>query len=207
MRTFKNYLLLGLIGSGLTFSSCGDDDAPGEELEEEEIDQVVLTFTNADGNELKFEANATDTEDFDLDVINLNAGATYTLTIELFNTVEGENVTEEIRDEAPDEHQFFFAWTEGVFSEPSGTGNISPATTDTNDTVVGATGGDVEYKDLDNNQLPIGLETDWTTAPAATSNGRFRVVLKHQPGVKSATTTSNDDGSDIDITWTININE
>jgi hypothetical protein len=49
------------------------------------------------------------------------------------------------------------------------------------------------------------LETSWTTGAA--SSGTFRVVLKHQPGLKSATSGSSTGETDLDITFETNIIE
>ena len=57
----------------------------------------------------------------------------------------------------------------------------------------------VNYEDEDDAGFPLGLETTWTTGNAAT--GTFRVVLKHQPDIKSATSDSTDGESDVDISW------
>ena len=40
---------------------------------------------------------------------------------------------------------------------------------------------------------------------ATSADGSFNVVLKHQPGVKSATSTANDGGTDVDITFDISV--
>ena len=100
------------------------------------------------------------------------------------------DVTAEVEEEG-DEHMFFFSWTNNVFNDPTGNGNID----NRND--------DVNYEDEDANGLPLGLETFWTTA--STSSGNFRVVLKHQPELKSATSDSNTGETDLDITFVINI--
>jgi hypothetical protein len=105
------------------------------------------------------------------------------------------NVTEEVEEEAV-EHMFFFAWTNSVFSDPTGDGNVD----NRNDPV--------NYEDDDNEDgvgLPLGLETNWTTINASV-NGTFRVILKHQPDLKSATTTSNDGESDLDVMFSLTVN-
>ncbi|NJC26544.1 T9SS type A sorting domain-containing protein [Neolewinella antarctica] len=108
----------------------------------------------------------------------------------LTNSIEGEDITTEIMEE-DDEHLFFFAFAEGVFSDPTGDGNI--------DNRADA----VNYKDVDENGFPVGLSTNWTTQ-ASMGGGEFRVVLKHQPGIKSATSTTDDGGTDVDLTFTLN---
>lgn len=197
MNRFKNYLLFGLIVSAAFVSSCGDDDAPPAENEEEVIDLVRLTFTpQGGGTAIVVDATDPDGEgaaDFVLENIDLNTSTTYTLALELQNTEEGENITEEIEEE-DDEHMFFFSFTTDIFSDPAGNGNID------------SRADDVNYNDQDANGQPVGLSTSWTTSDVASSSGDFRVVLKHQPGIKTATSTAGDGESDIDLTFTININ-
>ena len=101
-------------------------------------------------------------------------------------------LTEEIEEEG-DEHIFFFSFTNNIFSNPTGDGNID------------ARAHTINYNDQDVNSQPIGLSTTWTTAAENTENNTFRVVLKHQPGSKSATSTTGDGSTDIDQTWTIKI--
>ena len=198
MKHIKNYLLVGIIVTGGLLASCGDDDAPAAENEEEVIDLVTLTFTPQGGG-TAIVATATDPDgegaaDFETEVINLNINTTYDLAIKVENSEEGENITTEIEAE-DEEHMFFFAFTNNIFSNPTGNGNVDNRADDMN------------YNDRDADGNPVGLSTSWTTADVASSNGDFQVVLKHQPGIKSATSSSSDGETDIDITWTININD
>jgi hypothetical protein len=171
-----------------------DPRAPSCENEEEVITDVILTFTPVNGGEPVI-ARAQDPDGegvLDLEILDdivLEADKSYVLTIELLNTIEDEDITKEIEEEA-DEHMFFFQWTQGVFSDPTGNGNVD----NRNDPV--------NYNDFDDNNLPLGLSTNWTTSVTLTE-GEFRVVLKHQPGVKSATSTVEDGETDIDLTWKI----
>jgi hypothetical protein len=102
------------------------------------------------------------------------------------------DITEEVEEEA-DEHMFFFAWTNNTFSNPTGNGNVDNRS------------DAVNYVDKDSKGLPLGLETSWTTI-ITSGNGTFRVILKHQPDLKSATTTSNDGESDLDVTFNLTVN-
>ncbi|WP_420578121.1 hypothetical protein [Ekhidna sp.] len=198
MKHIRNYLLVGLIVTGGLLTSCGDDDAPAAENEEEVIDLVTLTFTpQGGGTAIVAKAEDPDGEgvtDFETEAINLNINTTYNLSITIENTEEGENITEEIAEE-DEEHMFFFSFTTDIFSDPAGNGNVDSRS------------DDVNYSDQDADGNPIGLSTSWTTADITSSNGEFRVILKHQPDIKSSTSTSTDGESDIDITWTININD
>jgi hypothetical protein len=54
---------------------------------------------------------------------------------------------------------------------------------------------------------PIGLTTSWTSAASSTTGKFFRVLLKHQPGIKSNSSTSIDGETDLDITFfPLNVN-
>jgi len=64
----------------------------------------------------------------------------------------------------------------------------------------------VNYNDFDGNNLPVGLSTTWETENAGGA-GTFQVILKHQPDIKSATSTVNDGGTDVDLTWIVSIVE
>ena len=178
-----------------TVNVAEDPDAPPCENEEEIITDVVLTWTPVGGGD-PVVATAKDPDGegvLDLAVegpINLLESTEYTLTVELRNDIEGEDITAEIMEE-DDEHMFFFGFTEGIFSSPEGDGNI--------DNRADA----VNYNDQDENGLPVGLSTGWTTATTM-AGGSFRLVLKHQPDIKSETSTADDGGTDVDLTWVIN---
>jgi hypothetical protein len=126
----------------------------------------------------------------------LAADSDYTLTLTLINelaspTDPGYDISAEVEEEGA-EHLFFFSWTNNVFSDPSGDGNID----DRKHTVY--------YNDADENGLPIGLSTNWSSSLNAAS-GKFRVLLKHQPDLKSQTSNSSDGETDLDIEFVINI--
>lgn len=132
--------------------------------------------------------------------INLAANKTYTLTIALINELaqpsDAEyNITSEVEEEG-DEHMFFFSWTNNVFSNPTGNGNV-----DSRSDAVNYTGG---TNSKDANNRPLGLTTTWTSAANAAS-GSFKVLLKHQPDLKSDTSDSTAGETDLDITFTINV--
>ena len=180
-------------------TSCDDDD-PVREDTPELITKATLTFTPSGGG-VAVVASATDpdgegVQDIEIDgPINLSDNTTYTLTIQLINELADPadpeyNITEEVEEEG-DEHILFFSWTNNVFSDPTGNGNIDNRT------------DDVNYNDEDVNGQPIGLETTWTTA--GVSSGKFRVVLKHQPELKTATSSSDTGETDLDIEFDMNV--
>ncbi len=193
----SNYfrILSGLIVLSLAIAGCSDDDDPPVENPEEVITDVTLTFTPSGGG-TAITASASDPDgegpdDLKVDGdITLNANTTYTMTIELTNDIENEDVTEEIERE-DHEHMFFFAFTNDLFDSPAGNGNV-----DNRDDAL-------NYNDQDENQLPVGLSTSWTTGDAA--SGTFQVILKHQPNLKTATSDIDDGESEVDVTWDLSI--
>ena len=180
--------------------SCDDDDEPTKEDTPEMITKATLKFTPTGAGQA-VTAVATDpdgegVQDIGIDgPINLAANTSYNLSIELINELaepsDAEyNITEEVEEEG-DEHMFFFSWTNDVFSDPAGDGNIDNRS------------DAVNYDDEDGQGQPIGLQSSWTTAAA--SSGTFRVVLKHQPEIKTATSTSTTGESDLDLEFEINV--
>lgn len=202
IELLKNFRLMALLFSALFIASCSsDDDAPEEEDEVEVITNLKLIFTNnADASDV-VEASAADPDGEgvqELQVlggISLAADTQYTLTFEILNALDPDDV-EDIGDEVAeedDEHQFFFSFTDGAFDSPAGDGNIDTSS------------DSINYNDNDDNSNPVGLSTNWTTAATPTTDGSFRVLLQHQPDIKSATTGATDGDTDIDVTFTLNI--
>lgn len=197
-------LIFLLVTLPVFFSMTGcDDNDPVKEDTPELITRATLTFAPATGGS-PVVVTATDpdgegVQNITVDgPINLVKGKTYSLSIALINglaepTSEEYNVTAEVSEESH-EHLFFFSWTNDVFSSPAGNGNIDNRS------------DAINYSDEDVNGLPLGLLTSWTTASAAAS-GSFRVMLKHQPDLKSATSTSSTGESDLDVEFTINIQD
>lgn len=195
-------LLLSFAFASVVFLSGCDDNDPKKENTPELITTATLTFTPVGGG-TTVTVTATDpdgegVQNIGVDgPINLAVNKTYTLTVELINELADPsdpeyNITEEVEEEG-DEHMFFFAWTNDVFSDPAGNGNMDNRS------------DDVNYNDEDNNGLPVGLSTSWTTIET-TASGSFQIKLKHQPDLKSASSTSATGETDLDLTFTININ-
>jgi hypothetical protein len=200
MKTLRFICLLLVAGSLLFLSGCKKDDPKPENIPEA-ITKATLTFTPAGGAPAIVIATDPD-GDGPLPrtlsgPINLVKNVSYTLKITLINelakpTDPEYDITAEVEEEA-DEHIFFFAWTNNTFSNPTGNGNVDNSS------------DAVNYVDRDTKGLPLGLETSWTTINA-TGTGTFRVILKHQPDLKSATSTSNDGESDLDLTFNLTVN-
>ena len=188
-----------LLSPVLLFTACTeDDDIPEAENSEETITNITLTFT-PEGGGTPVTATWVDADGEGsgapvLTDIILAANTTYTMDIDLINAIDPDNpesITEEVEEES-DEHMFFFNWTDGIFSDPTGNGNVDNRA------------DQVNYEDpMDDNGYPVGLETSWTTGDAMT--GAFQVILKHQPDIKSATSGVADGESDVDVTWGITI--
>jgi hypothetical protein len=203
INPFKNLQLLAILFSVITIIGCSNDDdiAPEEENEVEIFTDVTLIFTNTADNSDVVRASAQDPDGTGiqelqiLDAITLAADTEYTLTYEILNALDPsdvENIGDEILEE-DNEHQFFFSFTENVFSDPTGNGNIDAAA------------DPINYNDADENGNPVGLSSAWTTAGTASSEGSFTVRLQHQPDVKTATSGSNDGDTDFELTFALTI--
>jgi hypothetical protein len=181
--------------------SCNPDD-PKKEDAPELITKATLTFTpQGGGNTVTVSATDPDGEGVqDLqaeDNILLATGKTYDLSISMINELaapgeDGYDITEEVEEEGA-EHLLLFSWNNNIFSSPSGNGNIDNRS------------DEVIYTDTDSKNLPVGLTTRWTTPQTGGLSGSLRVVLKHQPGLKSQTSGINIGETDMDLTFTVNI--
>ena len=201
IEKIRNFRLIILFFAAIAITSCSnDDDVPEEENELEVITDVKLVFTNTTDASDVIEASAQDADGLGigelmvLNQINLDANKTYILSFEIFNNLEtpGEDIGDEILEE-DNEHQFFFSFSDGAFSNPGGNGNIDTAS------------DPLEYNDQDENGNPVGLSTTWTTSAEALSGGNFTVTLKHQPDVKTATSGANDGETDFNLRFVLNI--
>ena len=203
INPFKNLQLLAILFSVITIIGCSNDDdvAPEEENEVEVFTDVTLVFTNtADVNDV-VTASAQDPDGTGiqelqiLGAITLAADTEYKLTYEILNALDPadiEDIGSEILEE-DNEHQFFFSFTENVFANPTGNGNIDAAA------------DPINYNDADENGNPVGLSSTWTTSSTASSGASFTVRLQHQPDVKTATSGSNDGDTDFALTFALNI--
>jgi hypothetical protein len=201
IRNIKRLLSAAMVA--ILFVACSDNEPQKEDVPEL-ITKVTLTFTPLTGKAVVVSAIDPDGEGVqDLAVdspINLEANKTYVLSISLANglaepTSPDYNVTQEVEEQGV-EHMFFFGWTGNLFSNPAGTGNISQRQDPVNYF------GDANS--VDQNNLPLGLSTTWTTANSG-ATGTFRILLKHQPGLKSTISTSSDGETDVDVTFELKI--
>lgn len=145
------------------YTSCTKkDDTPDEEQELITTLKIVATnITNAaDVRTFMFkDLDGAGGNEPTIDNIALPANAVYNVAIEVLDESKtpAESITAEIAAEKND-HQFFFVPSAGL--------NLTNS-----------------YQDVDDNSLPVGLATRFTTG--TTSTGVLSVTLKHQPGIKN----------------------
>lgn len=185
MKTTK-FFISALFCLTLLASCSDDDDTILPPNEEEVITDVTLSFVNnADANDtVTLESIDPDGEDGPtVPTQNISGsftlGATYTATIELYNSIEDEDITVEVTDEEPDEHFFTYAIN----------GLDMTFARSTNDVVR-----------ADGNKL--GFETTWVANTAST--GSITVNLFHESesvddSIAGGTQTGG--STDVDITF------
>lgn len=177
MRKTRTFLL-PLLLVGLVLAGCDSTEPEDDAGEEELITRVVLSLVETGTAARTITVTAADTNGDevldDIQTLTLTAGETYTGTVELFNDLETppEDITEEVEEEDY-AHQFQY-------------------------TVTGATGVTVSDRDLDRNNLPLGLTFTITVADDATASGgaTLQVVLRHydEAGPDNPTPKQNDVG-------------
>lgn len=161
-------------------SSEPDDDAGENEL----ITEVTLLLTDPTGASVRAVASDPDGDGVDImiDTLTIEAGVIYNGSIQFEDTVNGEDITEEVEEEA-DEHQVFYIWGGDLESR-----------------------GNVVYDDQDNNNLPLGLRYVIQVGGTASGSGSLNVVLSHyDDGPKNGTDRS--DESDVDIVFPVVVTE
>ncbi len=157
----SHILLLPLLVAGVLLAGCDTTEPEDDAGEGELITRVVLSLTEAGASTRTITVTAEDSNGDtvidNIQTLTLTAGQTYTGSVALYNDLEDppENITEEVEEEDY-AHQFQY-------------------------TVTGATGVTVSDRDLDRNNLPLGLTFTLTVAGDATASGgaALRVVLRH----------------------------
>lgn len=188
MKTTKIFASAFIALSLLASCSDDDDDAPEQAIEEEVVTDVRLIFVNTTDatDTVTLEIIDTDGEDGPAAPVESNptsaftAGQTYTASVELFNSIEGEDITEEVTVDLPNEHFFTYATTLGV-----------DFTRSANDIV------------RTNDDQSMGFRTTWVANTAGTGTITLRLV--HLP-----TTVDDSDefgsvtggSTDVDVTFT-----
>ena len=160
LKIVSLYLLALLI---FGFSSCKSED-PEKENDGEVITDVTLKFQELNSSNALvgsvFSFKASDPQGIEVgktptvQSISLTKGKNYQMTIEVTNSIEGEDITQEILEEA-EEHQFFFlgqVFDSSFFS--------------------------IQYADAGG--IALGVKTNVTvSASTGTNNSSMRVVLRH----------------------------
>ncbi len=183
MKKRTNSILLIAIAATIIWTGCKRDrnkiiEPPPPANEEEVITTMKITFVDSSNNANVKSATFRDPDgdgglSYDIfDTIKLEPNKTWITSILLLNETESpaDTISNEVLDEGVD-HLFCF----------TATGNSA--------TVV--------RTDLDNNGLPIGLQTKWYTTAAG--NGTMQVELRHQPGVKNGTCAVGDTDISVDF--------
>jgi len=138
---------------------------PTNPNEQELITTFKIVFTDANGVLPNVEAQFVDIDGPGgnnpsvFDTIRLVANATYNASITLLNesAIPTQNITQEVEEEGVD-HLFCFDLTSGLNAV-------------------------ITRTDLDANNLPIGITSQWVLGAAST--GTTTIRLRHQPGVKN----------------------
>lgn len=189
-KLFRPYTAFLLLGGLLSTTACKENADPEPELEQELITTVVLRLEPADkGQQVTVTWRDLDGPGGQAPVIDnlvLKPNTVYNASLSFLDESMpahgAHDITEEIRTEGS-EHEVFYVVTGGA--------NVSFAKN--------------VQTDLDSNNRPIGLETVATTAAAST--GAVRIVLKHQPGLKTAFSTIETGETDVDVTFPTVIQE
>ena len=154
-------------------------DSPEEIHDEETINRVTLTVTDASGASADYTWNEGDNEP----TINLSANSTHQVSIAFYDAsdaAEVDNITEEVIEEA-DEHFVFFQVNSAALT-------------------IAAASDDV----TDSDGVTINLNTQWTTTDA--SSGVVLVYLVHEPTSKTGATRSALGGStDVELNFPVQI--
>lgn len=188
----RGALALALLGA-LTLTACDsgepDDDGAGEE---ELITEVSVTLTNTadasdtvtitvsdpdgDGDGLTFSPSS----------VTLRPGATYAGSIKLRDTINDEDITEEVEEEA-EKHLFRYAF------DPASAGTISPTDAESDYTSENENGGD----------YAVGLAFQAAVASGASGSGTLNAVLYHFDDAPKSGSTATSDETDIDIAFPV----
>jgi hypothetical protein len=181
---------LALLGS-LTLTACDSGEPDDGAGEEELITQVTLTLTPVGGGQA-LTITATDADGdgagltFSPNRLALTPGTTYAGSIQLLDTINDENITEEVEEEA-EEHLFRYSF------DPASAGTVTITDTESDYTTVDENGGD----------FGVGLDFEAVVAAGTSGNGTLNVLLYHfDEGPKTSTTATSDE-IDVDIAFPV----
>lgn len=180
----KLYLLLFavlLIVQSSLYMGCTKKDN-NQDSEQELITTLALVMTNttnaADIRTFAFrDADGNGGNEPTIDNINLPANAVYDVAVSILDEskIPADDITTKIAQRKND-HQLFFVPSVGL--------NLTNT-----------------YQDTDDNNLPIGLSTRFTTGSVST--GILSVTLKHQPSIKNNNIATGE--TDIQVNFSVDI--
>lgn len=177
----KQTLIIAIcLGIFQAISSCKKDadlpKLPSPVNEPEVITSFTITFTDSANSNNTVIARFIDNDGDGgnqptaFDTIKLKPNTSYYAKVAIFNGIVGEEITEEIEEEATD-HLFIYKPTDVALN--------------------------VVITDKDNNNLPIGLQSTWRTG--GNSSGSVQVILKHQLGIKDGTESPGETDIDLNF--------
>lgn len=176
----------------LVLTAC-DSGAPTDRAGEEElITQVEVTLANTADASDTVTITATDADGdgvgltFSPASVALRPGATYDGAIELRDTINGEDITEEVAGEA-EEHLLRYAF------QPVSAGAVVATDAESDYTAEDTNGGD----------FAVGLTFRATVAAGASGSGALEVVLYHFGAGPKTSDTATSDEIDVDIAFPI----
>ena len=175
------FLKYALLASTLVFASCSDDDNTPDEVNEEEVITTLTVTLDSGTDQIVLQYQDLDGEGSDPAVITvsgtLSANTVYDGSIVLLNEIEGENITEEVEEEA-DEHQFFYTVGSGL--------NVT-----------------TDYNDADSMGNPVGLSFILSTSDA--SSGALTFTLRHEPNKPNDGLETAGGETDIEVTFDVTV--
>ena len=189
--SIRLFSLLALLAAPLALTACSSgepDDINPEELitrveltltnDEDLNDRVTISFSDPDGDGENFT--------FSPASVTLRPGATYLGTIELMDTINNEDITGEIEDEA-EEHLLRYAFS------PSSSGTII------------ATDSESDYSTVDENNgdFAVGLTFQAVVSASASGSGTLDVLLYHFDDAPKTSSTDTSDEIDVDVSFPV----
>ena len=176
-----------------SLSAC-DSGEPGDggAGEEELITQVQVTLTNTADASDSVTITASDPDGdgagitFSPARVALRPGATYDGAIELRDTVNNEDITEEVAEEA-EEHLFRYTF------QPTSAGTITITDNEDDYTADRANGGNYS----------VGLAFRAAVAAGASGTGTMTAVLYHFDDAPKTSSTATSDEIDLDIAFPV----
>lgn len=185
IKPFSIQLSILFIAATLSFASCRETEVKPEDKPQNEtelITTMTLIFTDSATNQIStFSFKDTDGDGgsgpVQFDTIQLAANKTYTCKVLLLDEskTETDTISNEVLKES-DDHLFIYTIS-GL--------NLA-----------------IFRTDKDANNLPLGLNSKWWTGNM--SNGKVKITLKHQPGVKDGSATPGETDAEVEFICKIN---